>query len=209
MIIALIDGSPKVKESASAILLNDLKSSIGEKAEIIEIKLRKDIVSEDLISILKKADAWAFAFPLYVDGVPAHLLSCLVQLEKGFGKKVNKKVLAISNCGLYEGIQTEPALQIFENWCAKCGFTWCGGIGVGAGGSVSSFADMEYNKGIKKPIGEAFDKLISAVITGEKIDNIYVSVAMPRFVYQAAAQLGWRQKIKANGGKIKDLKKQF
>ena len=32
-----------------------------------------------------------------------------------------------------------------------------------------------------------------------------VSIAFPRFLYKMAAQLGWRQMIKENGGKVKDL----
>lgn len=32
-------------------------------------------------------------------------------------------------------------------------------------------------------------------------------LAFPRFLYKMGTQRGWRQMIKANGGKVKDLKK--
>ena len=43
----------------------------------------------------------------------------------------------------------------------------------------------------------------------EARENIYVSVAMPRTLYKMAGQLGWRQMIKKNGGKTKDLSKRW
>ena len=36
---------------------------------------------EDIDRLLE-AEAWVFAFPLYIDCLPSHLLSCLEQLEK-------------------------------------------------------------------------------------------------------------------------------
>ena len=43
---------------------------------------------------------------------------------------------------------------------------------------------------------------------GERQEDRYVSVAFPRFLYKMAGQMGWRQMIKANGGKAKDLGRQ-
>ena len=40
-------------------------------------------------------------------------------------------------------------------------------------------------------------------------ENNYISVGMPRFLYKMAAQMGWRQAIKANGGKVRDLGKRL
>ena len=48
---------------------------------------------------------------------------------------------------------------------------------------------------------------INAILKKQVRENIYVSVAFPRFLYKMRTQIGWRQMIKANGGKVKDLKK--
>ena len=87
MKIALLNGSPKYKNSSSEILLADLKSCILEAAktaedacretDILEITLHHDNVPPEIIQKLESADAWVFSCPLYVDGLPGHLLSCL------------------------------------------------------------------------------------------------------------------------------------
>ena len=46
----------------------------------VEIALHHSVVSQEAIEKLKNIEVWVFAYPLYVDAVPAHLLSCLVQL---------------------------------------------------------------------------------------------------------------------------------
>ena len=47
MKIALINGSPKVNNSASGVILEDLKYYISEKAEILDIDFHKSVVSEE------------------------------------------------------------------------------------------------------------------------------------------------------------------
>ena len=207
MKIALINGSPKIKESASAFLLEKLKGCFSEEAEFVEIGLHKSLVPEDAIKDLNDSDAWVFAFPLYFDGVPGHLMSCLVQLEKEALANHNVHVYGIVNCGFYEGIQTEFALQILQNWCTKAGYLWDGGIGVGGGGSLSMMPKMEPGKGPSAPVDNALSAMAAKIRQQDSLENAYVSVAFPRFLYRMCAQLGWRQLIKSNGGKAKDLGK--
>lgn len=79
MRIALINGSPKVNNSASSTLLEDVKEYLGENAEIINFGFHLPTISKEIIEELAKTDVWVFSYPLYVDGIPGHLLSCLVQ----------------------------------------------------------------------------------------------------------------------------------
>ena len=167
MKIALLNGSPKTKNSSSEILLADLKRCLSKppdteiavlpeactaRPEILETALRHSTVPEETVKNLQTADAWVISCPLYVDGIPGHLLSCLAELEKynrenTVGKNTTEKnapscqpgiyVYGIVNCGFYEGIQAETALEILENWCAKAGLIWGGGIGVGGGGAIA------------------------------------------------------------------------
>lgn len=52
-----------------------IKPHLSQKAEITEIKLQKTFIPEETAAELKTMEALVFSFPLYVDGIPAHLLS--------------------------------------------------------------------------------------------------------------------------------------
>jgi hypothetical protein len=42
-------------------------------------------------------------------------------------------VYCIANNGFIEGRQNEPLMQTFENFCARAGLSWGGGVGIGGG----------------------------------------------------------------------------
>lgn len=201
--VALINGSPKSKDSASECLLRDLKEQLKD-SEIQEFSFRttKNIKAEEVIN----HDVLVFCFPLYVDGVPSHLLSCLEDLKEQLQEhKSNIKVYAICNAGFYEGHQNQYALQIIRNWSVKCGLTYGQGIGIGGGGMVLSLKNVPHGKGPKKNISLAIDNLAENILSGNSAENIYINPGIPRFLYKLAAEMGWRQAVKANGLKTKDL----
>ncbi len=206
MRIALINGSPKAKNSTGSILLEELEEYLGENAEVIHFGVHSPTIREEVIEELSKIDVWVFASPLYLDGIPGHLLSCLMQLEKAcIQKRIH--IYGIVNCGFYEGIQAELALRILQNWCYKVNFVWRGGIGVGGGEGLAMMPKQNRGHGPKVPIDRALEKLSNTIIKGEEQANDYVSVAFPRFFYKIAGQMRWRRMIKENGGKARDLGK--
>lgn len=207
MRISLINGSPKVNNSASGTLLEDLTGYLGEKADVVNLGFHSPAISKEVVEELAKAEAWVFSYPLYVDGIPGHLLSCLIQLEEAHINNPQIHIYGIVNCCFYEGIQAEFALKLLQNWCLKTGFIWSGGIGVGGGGGLAMMPKTESGHGPKAPIEKALAELSDTILKKEVRENNYVSVAFPRFLYKMGAQLGWRQMIKANGGKVKDLRK--
>lgn len=207
MKIALINGSPKVNGSASDSLLEDLQYYISERAGIVEVELHKTTVPDITAKELGETEVWVFAFPLYVDGIPGHLLSCLAQLEKRQWRNPGIRVYGIVNCGFYEGIQTEPALKVMQNWCMKSELSWCGGIGVGGGSALAQMPSMKNGQGPRGLIEKALEEMADKILLHEIQENKYVSVAIPRLLYKMAGQLGWRQMIRANGGRAKDLGK--
>ncbi len=207
MRIALINGSPKANSSSSSMLLADLKGYLGEHAEAVNLGFHSAAISEKAIEELSGADAWVFAYPLYVDGIPGHLLSCLIQLEEACLPNRQIHIYGIVNCGFYEGIQTKSALQLLRNWSDKAGLIWSGGVGVGGGGGLAMMPKTESGHGPKAPIDKALADLSNLILEKKVQENNYVSIAFPRFLYKMGAQIGWRQMIKANGGKSKDLGK--
>lgn len=203
MKIALINGSPKQKNSASRGLLCDLRAALPAGTKPVEAELHGPTVPPEIIPTLDGCGAWVLAFPLYVDGVPGHLLSCLTQLEK---TAKGKSIYAVVNCGFYEGAQTGPALEIMENFCAKSGARW-GGVGTGGGGALGVLPGGE--KGPKALICRALTGLAETAAEGKIQENKFVTVAFPRTLYKLSGQMGWRKQIKDNGGKPRDLGRRF
>jgi len=75
-----------------------------------------------------------FGLPLYVDGVPSHMLTFMKEMEKFcIENNIHVNVYVLSNGGFIEGCQNKALMQVFENFCNRCKFKWCGGVGIGGG----------------------------------------------------------------------------
>ncbi len=213
MKIALINGSPKFKESASSKLLGIIKETATNcgVSEFVEIHFRKATVpTEEQLRQLRDADVWVFAYPLYVDGAPGHLLSVLRELEGEKLENPERKIYGICNCGFYEGEQNESALEVLRNWAAKCGYIWGGAVGVGGGGATLSLTSMgTIGTFFMSPVRRAVEALGQAAAEKRILENRYVSIALPRWIYTICAHDGWKKKIKAAGGKVEDLERRF
>lgn len=127
-----INGSPKKKLSVSQYLV--FMQGLSVKGEKVKEHLRNSSDHERILTAIKDADAVVFCLPLYVDGVPAHVLSFMKEME-AFCKdnRLHLNIYVISNGGFIEGKQNEPLMQVFENFCNRSGINWCGGIGIGGG----------------------------------------------------------------------------
>lgn len=127
-----IDCSPKIKLSASGFIMS--VTGVFVRGIKRKVKLRTASDHERIISEISDADTVVFSMPLYVDGVPSHLLPFLKKMEL-FCHDLNKdlNVYVIANNGFIEGKQNEPLMQIMENFCDRSGIKWCGGLGIGGG----------------------------------------------------------------------------
>ena len=127
-----IDCSPKNRLSASGFIAG--MTSIFVSGTKKRMKLRTKADYENILKELEDADAVVFAMPLYVDGVPSHVLPFLREMEvwcKSNNPKI--RVYTIANNGFIEGRQNEPLMQIMENFCIRSKIKWCGGLGIGGG----------------------------------------------------------------------------
>lgn len=72
--------------------------------------------------------------PLYVDGLPSHIVEFLIQAE-GCCKNhpCQFRLYVLANNGFVEGKQNRPALNMLQAWCERAEITWGGGIGIGGG----------------------------------------------------------------------------
>ena len=124
--------SPKKRFCASAYFLFLQRIFIG--GEKVNEKLRTPADHARVLEQIRDAQAVVFGLPLYVDGVPSHVLRFMEEMvifcrENG----MNLRVYCVANNGFIEGKQNEPLMQIFEHFCTRTGLVWGGGVGIGGG----------------------------------------------------------------------------
>ncbi len=128
----LINCSPKRKLSVSGFLMRCTGMLIRGGKEYLQIRTPSD--HQAVLQALRTAGKVVFAIPLYVDGVPSHILSFMKKMEAFCRENgLRLKVYVIANNGFIEGKQNEPLMQVMENFCTRSGLEWCGGIGIGGG----------------------------------------------------------------------------
>ena len=127
-----INCSPKKRFCASAYFLALQRLFVGGKK--VTEKLRTPADYTRILEQLREADAVVFCLPLYVDGIPSHVL-CFMERMEEFCHQNNLGfcVYCIANNGFIEGKQNEPLMQAFEHFCARAGLSWGGGVGIGGG----------------------------------------------------------------------------
>ena len=127
-----INGSPKKKLSVSSYLLGIVRLLV--KGKVVKEQVRNSGDYERVLNSIVDADNVVFGLPLYVDGVPSHMLAFMKAMETFcIDKNIQLNVYVVSNGGFIEGSQNRALMQVFENFCKCCNFQWCGGVGIGGG----------------------------------------------------------------------------
>ncbi len=127
-----INCSPKKRFCASAYFLALQRLFIGGKK--VNEKLRTPADHARILEQIKEAQTVVFGVPLYVDGVPSHVLRFMEEMEAFCRENdLHLSIYCVANNGFIEGKQNEPLMQIFEHFCSRAGLTWGGGVGIGGG----------------------------------------------------------------------------
>lgn len=206
MKILLIEGSPKLRTSASSILLDGLRDCL-EDTEITFCAVKGTADSRhDAAEVLTAADAAVLAFPLYVDGIPSHLLRFLQEMEGVLREAEHKPLIyALMNCGFYEGEQCAPALEMVQNWCLRAGVPFGGGLAVGAGGALTGLDAFAMGRGPKQTLGKELKVLAERICAGQCAAPVCISLDMAWEDYQTMGERGWRKALQKRGLQEKDL----
>ena len=127
-----INCSPKKRFCASSYFLFLQRLFVG--GEKVTEKLRTPADYARILDQLRDAQTVVFCVPLYVDGIPSHVLRFMEAME-AFCKEneIHLQVYCIANNGFIEGKQNEPLMQSFEHFCSRAGLNWGGGVGIGGG----------------------------------------------------------------------------
>ena len=127
-----INCSPKKRFCASQYFLFLQRLFAGGR--MVSEKLRNQADHERILDQLRDAQTVVFCLPLYVDGIPSHVLRFMEEMEAFCRQNdLHLNLYCIANNGFIEGRQNEPLMQILENFCSRAGLTWGGGIGIGGG----------------------------------------------------------------------------
>lgn len=127
-----INGSPKKRFCASSYFLFLQRLFVGGDKVTEHLRTRGDY--QRILDQLPGADAVVFGVPLYVDGIPSHVMGFMEEMERSCREKgLHPRVYAIANNGFIEGKQNEPLMQLMENFCRRADLTWGGGVGIGGG----------------------------------------------------------------------------
>lgn len=133
MNILVLNGSPKKSGGASKYFSGVLKRMLIA-CNITDFSIRNAQDHRDIFKRMEAADALVLSAPLYVDGIPSHILCFLKEAEQ-FCKEnpCHFKLYVISNGGFIEGRHNQPHLEQYRCWCERAGIVWGGGLGIGGG----------------------------------------------------------------------------
>lgn len=169
--IIIINGSSKVKRGTSMHIIQWLKNELPEAVDISyreKLELEKD-----------KTYTLIFVTPIYVDGIPSHLLEFMEELSH---EKINSRVhvFFIAAGGLPQNSNNTDIYSIMDVFCTECNLIFHGGITLGMSQFIrNSGFTLWLNKQVFKSMKRLIryvrnaDKCgISHEITNPKIANI-------------------------------------
>lgn len=135
--VLILNGSPKKKSSTSH-FLSKVMGLFLTGCNVRYASLRLPGGYPAILKQLEDIDALILAVPLYVDGIPSHVLEFMQQAERFCVEHGCRfSLYVISNNGFIEGTHNKVHLKMYEYWCRRAHITWGGGIGIGGGEMLS------------------------------------------------------------------------
>lgn len=135
--ILILNGSPKKKSSTSG-FLGKVMGFFLAGCNVRYASLRLPGGYSAILKQLEDIDVLILAVPLYVDGMPSHVLDFMQQAERFCVEHGCRfSLYVISNNGFIEGTHNKVHLNMYECWCRRAHITWGGGIGIGGGEMLS------------------------------------------------------------------------
>jgi len=214
----LLVGSPKTRKSTSNSLGTYLSEQLGAQSiqtETIYLHtvLRSPEKMRALLDAVDAADLVTLAFPLYVDTLPAPVIEALERItahRKDRDRTRRQLFAAIANCGFPEAFQCNTALTNCESFARGAGFTWAGGMALGAGHMLDGVLLAE-GGGMTMMMRQNLEQAAKALAQGQAIPQAardgLAKPVIPHWLYRLTGWLRWNKQSKDYGAK-KLLKRQ-
>jgi hypothetical protein len=206
MRIVLLNGSAKTGVNNTGYFFMELEKFIGTEHAVIPVRAGAPVLAEEDLEKISGCDALVVAFSLFVNGIPAHLLSVLEKLEgvlKGRAGKIT--VYGMSNNGFYEGLHNKIALDMLRHWCTRSGLVWGGALGIGSGEMYGVLRALPLGIGPKGNLKRVLKNLAARITRGETMENYFFEPNCPRFFYLLMANLNSIKRGKKNNLRKKDM----
>jgi multimeric flavodoxin WrbA len=179
----LLVGSPRGDRSVSKALGDRLLRGLAAKgAEVDSHSLHaahgSSAKTEAWLAAADKADLLIFAFPLYVDQLPAPVILALDRLAERRrvpGVKARVRLAALVQFGFLETHQNRPALEIMKTFAKAEGLDWAGDLAMGMGGAVSGRTMPEKPAGMLRNLLLALDEAAAALADGRAIPDTAIA----------------------------------
>jgi hypothetical protein len=206
-----------MKKSTSASLGSYLFEQLAERGIQTEtVQLYTSINSPQrtsaMLAAIDGADLVVLAFPLYVDTLPAPVITALEKISEH--RKSNHapiRFAAISNCGFPEAKHTDTALATCAEFGRQNGFSWLGSLALGGGQGLVGGTPLKDLDGRVNPIKKALELSAASLATGQLIPqsarDLMSKSIIPSWLYRMFGGFGWKQAAKQYGVE-KQLRKQ-
>lgn len=194
----LLVGSPKglarsLGSRRGAVILDALQD---RGAEVQKMHILPAVSSaagkRALLDAVQRADKILLAAPLYVDSLPAPVITAFETLSESRAEiRDDKQMLALLNCGYPEASQNAVAVQICQSFAQAMGWAWAGGIAIGGAGFRGD--------AMQRIAARVADALLQEEPVPEEIIRLAAAPAMPTWLYVLGGNLMWRRQARGNG----------
>ncbi|NTU98210.1 MAG: NAD(P)H-dependent oxidoreductase, partial [Chlorobiaceae bacterium] len=205
----LLVGSPRMAKSTSASLGGYLFEKLAEQGVRTEtVQIYKTFGNpEKMASLLESVDRSelvVLAFPLYIDSIPAPVLSVLRAIgQHRRGQARSGKFVAVANSGFIESHHNENALASCAVFAKEAGFSWMGSVAIGGGEGLVHGKPFSELGGPAIPYRKNLDLVAQALASGKSVP---VEARMqlgkpftPGWIYRAVGSYGWKKQARRNG----------
>lgn len=206
MKICIINGSPKAVENTSGLLIRALASKFRETDEAKLHRVASKGFQEALYRDIAESETLVFAFPLYVDSIPSHLLRLLDDLAEKRILSAQTRVYCMINNGFFEGTQNRIAAEQMKNWSLAAGLSWGQALCVGAGEMLPFLKEIPPGHGPYGKLDKALNIFTENLLNRKTGEDLFLSPKFPRALWRfQASHSVWLPRAKKNGLKRKDL----
>ena len=205
----LLVGSPRTQKSTSASLGGYLMKQLaarGIETEIVQVYTSFNSAERTRLALekLDAADLVVLAFPLYVDSLPAPVISALERIAAHRASvKVTQSFAAIANCGFPEASHNDTALAICAQFAHQADMAWLGSLALGGGEGLVHGAPLNEMDGRAIPLKKALDLAAESLADGHPIPgsarDLMTRPMVPGWLYRFMGGFGWRQQAKSYG----------